>query len=156
MVLLVVALAMLGTATKLKTAKKIELSGAVSGNVNFDGSGDVTITTEQSNITVFTGDMTLAAAPGDGTEETTTKDLTLPSGFTKDNSVVISQGIKLTASSLGFAFGSTSTEDPFTWQEGLLPYRTFFTSDGKLRIEVDNFQSTQGKISYKVVLMKIS
>lgn len=36
---------MLGTATKLKTARKIELSGAVSGKENFDGNGDINILT---------------------------------------------------------------------------------------------------------------
>ena len=46
MVLLVVVLVMLGTATKLKNARKIGLSGAVSGNANFDGSGNVNIETE--------------------------------------------------------------------------------------------------------------
>lgn len=153
--LVVILVAMLGTATKLQTARNIKLQGAVSGNVDFDGSGNVIINTAQTNISVLTGDMTLIAA-SDGDSKTTTKDLTLPNGFTKDNCMVISQGIKLTASTLGFAFGSTSTEDPFVWQKGLLPYRTFFTSDGKLRIEVDNFQTTQGKISYKILLMKVS
>lgn len=39
-----------GTATKLGTARNIELSGAVNGAVSFDGSEDVTISTTLSNI----------------------------------------------------------------------------------------------------------
>lgn len=36
---------MLGTANKLKTARQIALTGAVSGSTNFDGSGNVSIAT---------------------------------------------------------------------------------------------------------------
>ena len=36
---------MLGTANKLKTARQIALTGAVSGSANFDGSGNVNINT---------------------------------------------------------------------------------------------------------------
>lgn len=36
---------MLGTANKLKTARQIALTGAVSGSTNFDGSGNVSIST---------------------------------------------------------------------------------------------------------------
>ena len=38
------------TADKLKTPRNIAVSGAVTGNTNFDGSANVTITTELSNI----------------------------------------------------------------------------------------------------------
>ena len=37
------------SATKLATARKISLTGAVTGNVSFDGSGDVTISTSSSH-----------------------------------------------------------------------------------------------------------
>lgn len=43
------------TATKLQTARDIALSGSVTGNVLFDGSSDVTITTALSNSGVTAG-----------------------------------------------------------------------------------------------------
>ncbi|WFF38032.1 phage tail protein [Moraxella nasibovis] len=39
------------TATKLQTARTISLTGAVTGNVNFDGSGNVSLTTTQQGFT---------------------------------------------------------------------------------------------------------
>ena len=44
--LLVVVLAMHGTATKLVNKRNIKLQGAISGNADFDGSKNVTINTE--------------------------------------------------------------------------------------------------------------
>ena len=44
------------TATKLKTARSIGLSGAVTGNANFDGSANITINTTIGNIpTIYSG-----------------------------------------------------------------------------------------------------
>lgn len=90
MVLLVVVLGMLGTATKLATARKIALTGAVSGNTNFDGSGDITITTKQANIAVLTGTISLTSGVGQ-------QSINYPSGFTKDNCVAISSNIQYTS-----------------------------------------------------------
>lgn len=42
---MVILVLMLGTANKLKTARQIALTGAVSGSTNFDGSGNVNINT---------------------------------------------------------------------------------------------------------------
>ncbi len=67
------------TATKLQNARNITLSGAVSGNANFDGSENITITTTQGNITVLTG-----IVNGNGLE------IDYPTDFTKDNCVCIS------------------------------------------------------------------
>ena len=36
---------MLGTATKLQTARNIKVKGSVNGNANFDGSGNIEINT---------------------------------------------------------------------------------------------------------------
>ena len=43
LVVLVLVVVMLGTADKLKIARKIAVNGAVNGSTNFDGSGNVTI-----------------------------------------------------------------------------------------------------------------
>ncbi len=50
LILLVVVVAMLGSATKLKNTRNIKLQGAVSGNTNFDGSKDIVIDTEFNDI----------------------------------------------------------------------------------------------------------
>lgn len=74
---------MLGSANKFKTARNIALNGAVSGNANFDGSGNITITTTQANIAVVTG--TFAESTND--YEAT---VNFPIGFTATNCIVIS------------------------------------------------------------------
>lgn len=52
------------TATKLQNARNIKLQGAVSGNANFDGSTNITINTEQANIAVLTGNITISNGEG--------------------------------------------------------------------------------------------
>lgn len=49
---------MLGTATKLQTARTINLSGDVSGSANFDGSGNITIPTSIKDPTTQTASFT--------------------------------------------------------------------------------------------------
>ena len=53
---------MLGSATKLQTKRNIKLQGAVSGNADFDGSGNVVIETAQANIAVITGSFSIEAS----------------------------------------------------------------------------------------------
>lgn len=50
------------TAAKLQTARNIAISGAVKGSANFDGSGNVIITTSQNNIFVLTGNIKMPSA----------------------------------------------------------------------------------------------
>lgn len=45
--MLAILVLMLGSATKLKTARNIALTGAVTGNANFDGTGNISINTTQ-------------------------------------------------------------------------------------------------------------
>lgn len=42
---MVIVVAMLGTATKLQTARNIKVKGSVNGNADFDGSGNLEINT---------------------------------------------------------------------------------------------------------------
>lgn len=60
------------------------MQGAVSGNVNFDGSGNVTIITTQANIAVVRGNITMTNGEG------TLDNINLPAGFTSDNCTVLS------------------------------------------------------------------
>lgn len=87
-VLLVVALAMLGSATKLASARKIILSGAVKGETNFDGSNDVSIVTTQDNIVVVTGTIIMPEANESSIQGSV--DVNYPLGFNKDNCAVLS------------------------------------------------------------------
>lgn len=90
---LVLVLAMHGTATKLQNARNISVTGAVEGEANFDGSKNITISTTQANIAVLEGNL-----PQDGeSKEVSTN---YPTGFTKDNCIVISaEGIRGTTES---------------------------------------------------------
>lgn len=76
------------TTAKWGTSRNIALSGAVSGNANVDGSGNVTITTTQANTAVLTG--TILAS----NTHSASKSVSFPSGFTKDNCYVLSVLLK--------------------------------------------------------------
>ena len=121
-VLLVVVVVMLGTATKLQTARSINgtnfdgsgnittskwgtsrtiaLSGAVSGSANVDGSGNVTITTTQANVTTITGNIT-----GNNTE-IATGTFSYPQGYTQNNCIIIGYVLK-NNSKTDWKYGST-------------------------------------------------
>ena len=76
------------TATKLATARNIKLQGAVSGNTNFDGSGNVVINTIQDNILIIIGTIEMPEA---NSEVITGKiEIKYPNGLTKDNCMIIS------------------------------------------------------------------
>lgn len=145
------------TASKLATARKITINGAVSGNQNFDGSGNITITTTQNNIAVLTGTLTSAGGYY--------KQLDYPSGYNKNNCVVISCMIGGTASddasSQGLVFngGDASARNvPLkvtlgTGFVGVVARSSYITigNTGSV-ISVDN----TADLKYKVVLMKIA
>lgn len=77
------------TATKLKTARNIKLQGAVAGNANFDGGGNITISTAQNNIFVLSGNITLSNGSG-------STSIAYPNGYNASNCVVISIGASRT------------------------------------------------------------
>lgn len=79
---------MLGTANKLKNARNISLTGAVSGSGNFDGSGNLNINTTQDNIKVLTVEVTTPAAGNEVINAVGT--INYPSGYTRDNCIIIS------------------------------------------------------------------
>lgn len=88
LVLVLVALGNSETATKLATAKKIEISGAVKGSSEFDGSKNINIITEQNNIAVIEAIIT---TPAQGEESTKGSiSFNYPTGFNKNNCMVIS------------------------------------------------------------------
>lgn len=93
---------MLGTSNRLKTARKISITGAVSGSANFDGSSNININTSQSNIAVITGNISLSNGTGDVT-------VNYPEGFNYSNCAVISIGIAIYGNNIYDYFSETSS-----------------------------------------------
>lgn len=150
-ILLVILVLMLGSATKLQTARNIALTGDVTGSTNFDGSGNVTITTDLTNVAVLTG----IATNGDA-------EIDYPVGFNASNCVVISHMLQRSGSANGYYAGSTLETSNGT--TGALPnYVTLASSKIYLHIRqifiTSNSQIIAGDVNYdiyyKIVLMKI-
>lgn len=159
------------TASKLATARTITISGAVSGSTTFDGSGNKTITTTQSNIAVLSGTVTVAGTTQDGGSYhygTGTKTLSYPSGFNADNCVVLtietsvnnSTELKGAVGEIGYTYSSAANAMPnggaVNAQRGKYRNTTWKASDGLHLIIYNNEVGTDISIKYRVVLFKIS
>lgn len=144
---------MLGSANKLKTARTISLSGAVSGSASFNGSGNVTITTTQANIAVLTGTLSYNEAT-----------INYPSGYNKNNCVVLTAMFQHPTSQNG-TWGEGSLFNSSSYVTGSLPHKVNLRSDA-ISVEVSNILLSDGKpvnifdidlsFNYKIILMKIS
>lgn len=158
-ILAVILVLMLGSANKLKTPRIISLSGDVTGSANFDGSGNVTITTNQNNIAVLTGSIS-----GNGAEEAT-KTISYPNGYNKDNCVVVSCMINNTQNSNGtYSHGAVYSALSFT--TGAIPNRVSLGASN-ITLGIKNITLSNGStptisvlnsnnvFNYKIVLMKI-
>ena len=150
------------TATKLQTARNIKLQGAVSRNANFDGSGNVTMTTTQSNISVLTGQLTYGCNAG-GTYLSGSKTISYPSGYNKSNCIVLSIGTYQQNASYGYSFGTLASSDySVAWlMTSIGKSVTLNDSSIKLDLFYGGSDSTWSEaqsitVNYKIVLMKIS
>lgn len=153
------------TATKLATARNIALSGAVKGNANFDGSGNITITTTQTNIFVLTGNITLNSNTSDNAlnNRCTYTDFSInyPNGLNKDNCILIGYG-KQNNSNFGYAYGWDNYIDSMDSLIGILPMRINLYGSSttqyanKIRIQIGNLSTNSVAITYKILLMKVS
>lgn len=161
---------MLGSATKLKTARKINgtnfdgsqdittgkwgvsrkitINGALSGNANVDGSKDITITVSQANMAILTGSFTANAETA-----ARVKTIAYPTGYNKSNCVIIAYGRQY-SENVGYAFGHHSNDSA-----GMM----YASNDGNACLAPDNIELwyrniAQSKITinYKLVLLKIS
>ena len=149
---------MLGSATKLQTTRNIALIGDVTGSTNFDGSGNVTITTDLANVAMLTGTIS-----GNGTETIISKNVNYPAGYNKDNCVVIAAMAHNSANSTGI-ISSGSLFESSSYTTGGLPMQVILRSD-EIGIKCRNVlvyddnstmvPSINGSFSYKIVLMKI-
>lgn len=141
------------TASKWQNARKITLAGAVSGNVNMDGSGNVTINTSQSNIVAIDIDVQTPAAGAETTK--VTAEVNYPSGFTRDNSMII--GLMSYNHSVSPVSWSTAGATGSSAEIGSYGLRGRLTSN-KVYVEVHkvNSQEASRTITIRVLLMKIS
>lgn len=139
------------TTSKWGTARTLTLSGAVSGSTSVDGSGNVTISTTQANISTLTGNVTINASSSKTTE------ISYPSGYTKDNSILLACGLKLNNDpySKGYNFYGI-----FSDSSDLLDYafrRRVNLASNKVLLFIQNPMTDSAvTINYKIVLMKIS
>lgn len=158
LLLLITVLAILGTATKLKNTKKISLTGVVSGNADFDGSKDIIINTEQTNIAVITGNITLAANTNDYAVENrctmTDVSLSYPSGYSMNNCVVLCVGINYNSQGY-YDFGWANYLSTLQFARGLLPNEVLL-KDTAINLSIGNLMTSEKTVNYKIVLMKIS
>ena len=147
------------TAARLKTARKVSIQGAVKGSANFDGSADTTINVTQNNIAVLSGQLDLNAASTDGSYSPSFNDVLIdfPSGFSKDNCVVISSSMQL-ADYTGYTFDYAIWDDSRTWLRGGYPSMVTFDykNNGKIIYTIVNPTSQKRTCKYKIILMKTS
>ncbi len=147
------------TADRLKTARKIKLTGAVSGEASFDGSKDVTITTTQANIAILEGKL---AQDNDSDEV----NVPYPEKFNKQNCVVISYACTGGTTSQLFTVGSLY--DSRSYIRGGLPMAVTLRDNdiaicAKRITMIDGQSPSVGYLSsgsmvsfkYRVILMKI-
>lgn len=159
-ILLAILVLMLGSATKLETARTISLSGDVTGSASFDGSKNVIIETEQSNIAVITGSIS-----GSGAEEAT-KTISYPNGYNKDNCVVIACMIN-NAKNSGGTYSCGAVYSALSFTTGAISNRVSLGTSN-ITLGIKNIVLSNGSaptistlnsdnvFNYKIVLMKIS
>lgn len=150
---MLIVLILLGIATKLETPRNIAVSGAISGNANFDGSENINIVTMQSNIAVLTGSIVMP----EQNSETLTGQTTInyPKGYNKDNCIIISllgQNKDKTD-----RWSTTMKSDAVSIALGNGDLCTSLTTTNII-IRANKVMSSQPRhdINFKVVLMKIS
>lgn len=164
---------MLGTATKLQTARKINgtnfdgsgditttkwgtsraisLSGAVSGSANVDGSGNVTISTTQANIAVISTNITTPAASSSSLEGNV--NVNYPSGYNKGNCVVLSIMSGGTSNSSWNTPGATGRSNEI----GSYGLKVSLTdSNISIKLVKTNDAEASRTVNIKLVLMKVS
>lgn len=143
------------TATKLQTARTISLAGDVTGSASFNGSANVTITTNLANVISLSGTITLTASSSSGTSYSQTNlTLNYPSGYNKNNTIVLGFKCKLQGTGTGnYIFGYTPDKMSTSSVSGAYP-RTIRLDDNSMYVSVYNL-ATSRKLDYVIYLMKI-
>ena len=145
---------MLGTATKLKTPRNISLTGDITGSASFDGSNNVTINADMANVAVLTGTIKLKPSSDAGTTYAQTVwNINYPSGFNKDNCIVLSYGGKFAGE--GFTYGYVENASSSVAAVGGSVSRTVTLNSSNIQAQAWNISHLEKEFSYKIVLMKI-
>lgn len=128
------------TATKLQTARTIALSGDVTGSASFDGSKNMTINADLSNVAILTGTITVTNGEGK-------TNVNYPTGYNNSNCVVIAAGVSNGTTTSGiYIFGTASKRTT-----GAMLYQNYIKLS---TASLDNVGPT-GSLNYKIMLMKI-
>lgn len=148
------------TTVKWGASRNIAISGAVQGNANMDGSGNINIVTTQANIAVITGSMT-----GTGSISLE-KDIAFPSGYNNTNCVVLSAMFQ-NANSQNGTWGIGTTNDAASYVRGTIANSVYMNTSG-VHIKCKNILLSEDAypyipdidstitFNYKIVLMKVS
>ena len=131
----------------MASARNIALTGAVTGNANFDGSGNISIVTKQGNIIELTGSINVT--PG----STSTIDINYPAGCSKSNIVPVAFGDK-TVSSKEWNYGFGMDNSGSSLNGG--GTKLLIMNSDKIRIGLTNIASTQKTYYYRLLFMKIA
>lgn len=148
------------TATKLQTARKIEISGAVKGNANFDGSQNMVIDVSQNNITTITGQMTINGKTSGTDFATSNVQIDFPSGFNRENCVVLAFGTR-SNTNLGYTYGRLDSDSSMGLATLYAAGPKGVTLGGinasanKIIVHGSNYSNDAIVFYYKIVLMKI-
>lgn len=146
LVLVLVVVGNSNTATKLQNLRNIKLQGAVTGNANFDGSRDITISTNQNNIATITGSVSIEAS------STKVTSINYPSDYSDSNCIPIAIGVNVNTKGYNYAGFFDDSQD--LMYNAYKRHITLGSSNMSLYIKNPNTSSTT--FSYKIVLMKIS
>lgn len=113
----------------------------------------------KDNFAVITGSMTLEANTQEGletdSEKQTQLNINFPTGFNKDNCVVISFGTKVAGKNYSYGVGDKAS---YRWVTGSFRRNITLgasTDNSKIQLSVWQLATTQITIDYKIVLMKI-
>lgn len=125
------------------------MQGAILGNTNFDGSGNIVINTTQSNISMLTGSLTINASTS------ANKTIVFPAGYNKDNCVITSVGI-VNSSNVAKGYNYVGTYNDSSDSLNNAYYRRINLIDEGIKLSVTNPNTNAITVSYKILLMKIS
>lgn len=120
-----------------------------------DGSAFV----NKSDIAVLTGTITTTGSGSSESTEFTSKSIDFPTGFNKDNCVVIANGLRdISFTTRGYGFGNTNAADPRSWLRNGLNRMCLFNlnGDNKINYTLETPYNSAHTFEYKIVLMKIS
>lgn len=145
---------MLGTASKLATARNIKIQGAVSGNANFDGSQNVTIETTQENIVILKGKVSVPASNTQGQYNADADaNVNYPKGFTLSNTKIIGIATSLPAKG-DYTSGNAGKFSTINMQRGYFPCTVTKQKEG-LIVTIYNGTNQAVVVDYEITLLMI-